>query len=178
MGDDQDSVDDPVEDAALLGDECEIKRDSVCVCFILFSQLVIWRAHRFRVVRCFQPDASSPASHRRSGWTSLSASAFRRRNAFSVFLPFKWPSRQCVQRSLQLYRWVSCHCRHERRDQSVEEHQWSTFENASGSWRSGMDSMALKEQRPVRFGQWLHHLELEFAERLRIACRTHEPITS
>lgn len=30
MGDDQDSVDDPVEDAALLGDECEIKRDSIC----------------------------------------------------------------------------------------------------------------------------------------------------
>ena len=26
MGDEEDSVDDPVEDAALLGDECEIKR--------------------------------------------------------------------------------------------------------------------------------------------------------
>ena len=34
MGDDQDSVDDPVEDAALLGDECEIKRDSICVYFV------------------------------------------------------------------------------------------------------------------------------------------------
>ena len=31
MDDEQDSVDDTVEDAALLGDECEIKRDSVCV---------------------------------------------------------------------------------------------------------------------------------------------------
>lgn len=30
MNEDQDSVDDPVEDAALLS-ECEIKRDSVCV---------------------------------------------------------------------------------------------------------------------------------------------------
>ena len=30
--DQDDSVDDPVEDAALLDDSCEIKRDSICVC--------------------------------------------------------------------------------------------------------------------------------------------------
>lgn len=29
--DQDDSVDDPVEDAALLDDSCEIKRDSICV---------------------------------------------------------------------------------------------------------------------------------------------------
>ena len=37
MGDEEDSVDDPVEDAALLGDECEIKRDSVCVHLLSLS---------------------------------------------------------------------------------------------------------------------------------------------
>ena len=35
--DQDDSVDDPVEDAALLDDSCEIKRDSICVISLLSS---------------------------------------------------------------------------------------------------------------------------------------------
>ena len=35
--DQDDSVDDPVEDAALLDDSCEIKRDSICVLILLLS---------------------------------------------------------------------------------------------------------------------------------------------
>ena len=44
MNEDQDSVDDPVEDAALLS-ECEIKRDSVCVGAVFVSHSQSFTGH-------------------------------------------------------------------------------------------------------------------------------------
>ena len=63
----EESEDDPVEDAALLDDTCEIKRDSILVNSILsFHSIVIHWTYRFCFVCRLQSQDPTPICHRRS----------------------------------------------------------------------------------------------------------------
>ena len=149
----------------------------LCMFCLSLFELVLRGTHRFRALRCFQPHASSPARYGRPRRASLFAPTLRYRNAFHLLLSPQRPPRQRLQRRIQLHRRVSRHCRYERRHQSVEKQQRAALEDAPGSRRLGMDSMALEEQHPARFGEWLHDLELEPAQRLRTARRARETVS-
>lgn len=175
--DQDESVDDPVEDAALLDDSCEIKRDSICVVFTICFWIVVHGSYRFGLVCSVQSKEAFAVSYGRSGWQGLLIA--NRRGYNPQPMSGRSPG-QCVWSRFQLYRRVSGNNRYEWDGESVEYSERSVGEDSGGTWRGRMDSLAqqgtrsqlyfLVDQCALCSRKWLLYLELVVALRQTASC--------